>query len=309
MNVCLVCLGELRRRPTLGSYHRRCLRDLFGVPRIPEIDLELVKLHIAGLAMAGRISISGVQRKIALGLSADGRRLQVVLGPNRYICKPQNEAYPSLPENEHVTMKLAALAGIEVPPCGLFALKDGSMGYLVLRFDRLPTGRKLRQEDFCQLAGKSPKEKYDGSAELCARLVRRYASEPGVEVWKLYRLLLFNWWVGNGDAHLKNFALLAGPDGLHRLSPAYDLIATRLVIPDDPLALPVEGKRDRLTREDWLRLADYCAIPPRAAERVLGAIVGAFEQAVGMIDRAALPESMKADYRALVRSRTEILRN
>jgi serine/threonine-protein kinase HipA len=53
-------------------------------------------------------------------------------------------------------------------------------------------GRKLRQEDFCQLAEKSPKEKYDGSAELCARLVRRYADEPGIELWKLYRLTLFS---------------------------------------------------------------------------------------------------------------------
>lgn len=308
MSVCLICLAGLERRPMLGSYHRRCLRQLFGALTIPEIDVELAKLHTAGLAMVGRVSLSGVQRKVSLGLSADGRRLQVALGPNRYILKPQTETYLSLPENEHVTMKLAAVVGIETPPCGLFPLKDGSMAYLALRFDRLPTGKKLRQEDFCQLAEKPPKEKYDGSAELCARLVRRHTSEPGVEMWKLFRLLLFNWWVGNGDAHLKNFSLLAGIDGLQRLSPAYDLVATRLVIPDDPLALPVGGKRDGLTRTDWLALADYCQIPPRAAHRVLGELVSAFDEAAVLISRSALPESMKSDYRELLRSRTEILR-
>jgi serine/threonine-protein kinase HipA len=308
MSVCLICLGELEPRPKLGSYHRRCLRELFGTTIIPQIDVEIAKLHTIGLAMVGKISLSGVQRKISLGLSDDRKTLQVALGPNRYILKPQTETYPSLPENEHVTMKLAALVGIEVPPCGLFHIKDGSMAYLVQRFDRLPTGRKLRQEDFCQLAEKSPKEKYEGSAELCARLVRQYASEPGIEMWKLYRLLLFNWWVGNGDAHLKNFSLLAGLDGLQKLSPAYDLVGTRLVIPNDPLALPVGGKKDGLTRDDWLALADYCEIPPRAEERMLLDFVGALARADTMIGRSALPESMKTDYGALIRSRTESLR-
>jgi serine/threonine-protein kinase HipA len=308
MSVCLICLGEPERRPRLGSYHRRCLNELFGASIIPEIDVELAKLHTLGLAMVGRISLSGVQRKISLGLSDDRKTLQVALGPNRYILKPQTETYPSMPENEHVTMKLAALVGIDVPPCGLFPIKDGSMAYLVRRFDRLPTGRKVRQEDFCQLAEKPPKEKYEGSAELCARLVRQYASEPGIEMWKLYRLLLFNWWVGNGDAHLKNFSLLVGLDGLQKLSPAYDLVATRLVIPNDPLALPVGGKKEGLTRGDWRALADYCEIPARAQERVNLNLVRALERADSMIGRSALPESMKGDYRALIRSRTDTLR-
>ena len=162
MTACLICLGEMGRRPALGAYHRDCLQRLFGAATIPEIDVEIAKLHTVGLAMVGRTSLSGVQRKVSLGLSADRKTLQVALGAQRYILKPQTETYPSLPENEHVTMRLAELAGLEIPPCGLFRLKDDSTAYLVLRFDRTPEGRKLRQEDFCQLAQKSPKEKYDG---------------------------------------------------------------------------------------------------------------------------------------------------
>src|SRR5205807_741367 len=100
-------------------------------------------------------------------------------------------------------------------------------------------------------------EKYDGSAELCIRLLRKYASEPLIEVSKLYRLLLFVWWAGNGDMHLKNFSVLASSGGLQRLSPAYDLLCTRLVISDDPLALPVLGKRDKVTRKTWVELGEY----------------------------------------------------
>jgi len=307
MSSCLICLGDLEGRRSAGAYHAACLREMFGVPRIPEIDLELARLHTAGLAMVGHVSLSGVQRKIALGLSSDSRTLQVAHGANRYILKPQTETFPSLPENEHVTMKLASLVRIDVPSCGLLLLRDGSPAYVVMRFDRLATGRKLRQEDFCQLAEKSPKEKYDGSAELCARVVRNYASEPGVEMWKLYRLLVFNWWVGNGDAHLKNFSLLSGIDGRHRLSPAYDLVATRLVIPEDQLALPVGGKREHLKRADWLALADYCEILPRAAQRVLADIAGASERAESLIERSMLPGAMKADFREMIRARGEIL--
>lgn len=306
MTFCLMCL-RARDRSALGSYHRRCLRELFGAPITPKIDVELARLHTVGLAMVGRVSLSGVQRKISLGLSADRQTLQVALRPNRYILKPQTETYPSLPENEHATMRLAGIVGIEVPPCGLFQLKDGSMAYLVLRFDRMATGKKLRQEDFCQLAEKSPKEKYDGSSELCARLLERYADEPGIETWKFYRLTLFNWWVGNGDAHLKNFSLLAGTDGLQRLAPAYDLVATRLVIPDDQLALSIVGKRDGLTRANWIAFAEYCKIPQRSAERVISAFATAAEEASSIIARSALPEAMKAHYQELIRTRTQIL--
>jgi serine/threonine-protein kinase HipA len=307
MGSCLVCLNQLEGRSTVGSYHRRCLTELFGAPTIPEIDVELAKLHTVGLAMVGRLSLSGVQRKISLGLSSDRRTLQVALGPNRYILKPQTETYPSLPENEHVTMRLANLVGIEIPPCGLFRIRDGTIAYLVVRFDRLATGKKVRQEDFCQLAEKPPKDKYDGSSELCVRLIRRYATEPGIELWKLYRLLLFNWWVGNGDVHLKNFSLIAETGSIERLSPAYDLINTRLVIGDDSLALPVVGKKDRLTLSDWLALAEYSNIPERAALRVITSFVAAVPAADSTIERSPLPESMKAEYRNFLRQQTKIL--
>jgi serine/threonine-protein kinase HipA len=303
--VCRICLESVRGE---ADYHARCLRALFGSAKVPHLDIELGKLHTAALAMVGHTSLSGVQKKISVGLSADRETLQVEAEGGRYILKPQTETYPFLPENEHVTTQLARLVGIEVAPSGLVTLKGGSLAYVVRRFDRLPSGRKLRQEDFCQLAEKSPKEKYDGSAEFCVRLLRKYATEPLVEILKLYRLMLFIWWSGNGDMHLKNFSLLTGEDGVMRLTPAYDLVCTRLVIPDDPLALRIVGKKDRLDRADWLDFAKYCNLPEKPAIRVLDELTLAAPKATALIVHSFLPDEQRKQFAQLVTDRTAVLR-
>jgi len=300
--ICRICLEDVESE---ADYHARCLRMLFGSATVPQLDIELGKLHTAALAMIGHTSLSGIQKKISVGLSADRQTLQVEANGGRYILKPQTEAYPFLPENEQLTTQLARLASIEVAPSGLVSLKGGSLAYVVRRFDRLATGRKLRQEDFCQLAEKSPKEKYDGSVELCVRLLRKYATEPLVEIFKLYRLMLFLWWSGNGDMHLKNFSLLTGEDSVIRLTPAYDLVCTRLVIPDDQLALPIVGKKDRLDRADWMAFAEYCGLPEKPVARALNEIGAALPKATGLIERSFLPGDQKKEFAELVAKRTQ----
>ncbi|MBX3432378.1 MAG: HipA domain-containing protein [Pirellulales bacterium] len=301
--VCRICLGNLADD---GDYHPRCLRALFGTTKVPTLDLETSKLHTAALAMVGHTSLSGIQKKISVSLSADRATLQVAASGGRYVLKPQTGTYPALPENEHLTTQLAKLVDIEVAPNGLVSLKDGTRAYIVRRFDRLPDGHKLRQEDFCQLAQLPPKDKYDGgSAELCVKLIRKYADEPLVELLKLYRLLLFTWWTGNGDMHLKNFSLLTGEDGITRLTPAYDLVCTRLVIPDDQLALPLQGKKDDLRRGVWRRFAEYCGLPEKVALRLLDKQASILNDATALIDRSFLPDDQKESYKRLIDDRSD----
>jgi serine/threonine-protein kinase HipA len=291
-----------------SDYHPRCLRALFGMTKVPTLDLETSKLHTAALAMVGHTSLSGIQKKISVNLSADRATLQVAAVGGRYVLKPQTGTYPALPENEHVTTQLAKLVDIEVAPNGLVSLKDGTLAYIVRRFDRLPDGHKLRQEDFCQLAELPPKDKYDGgSAELCVKLIRKYADEPPVELLKLYRLLLFTWWTGNGDMHLKNFSLLTGEDGITRLTPAYDLVCTRMVIPDDQLALPLQGKKDNLRRGVWRRFAEYCGLPEKVALRLLDKQTSILDDATALIDRSFLPDDQKEAYKRLIIERSDSL--
>ncbi len=302
---CRICLHDVDEgRP----YHSSCLEDLFDSADLPKIDIDLAKLHTAALAMVGHTSLSGVQKKVSVGLSADRSTLQVAIEGGRYVLKPQTGTYPSLPENEHLTMLLARATGVSTPPMGLMPLQDRSLAYVAARFDRRADGSKVRQEDFCQLAEKPAKEKYDGSAELCVNLVRRYASEPLIEVLRLYRRLVFAWWTGNGDMHLKNFSLFETESGHQRLTPAYDQLCTRLVIEGDPLALPVQGKQAQLTRATWLDFANFSDIPPKAAERVLDSQASVLPEAEDLIARSLLSDEMKADYRSLLKERSAVLR-
>ena len=107
--------------------------------------------------------------------------------------------------------------------------------------------------------------------------------------------------------HLKNFSVLADEHGLIRLTPAYDLLCTRLVIPDDPLSLSIQGKKDNLDRKLWLRFAKYCGLSEKAAARVLNKQASIAGQAMALIDRSFLPEAQRKDYKELIARRTSTL--
>ncbi len=301
---CLICLEDVAPGE---RHHPKCLQGLFGVRRAPAVDVELAKLYTIAQAMVGHTSISGIQRKISLGLTPDRATLQVAIEGGQFILKPQAQTFPNLPENEHLTMRMAAAAGIDIPPCGLVHLRDDSLAYIVRRFDRVPPKAKLLQEDFCQLGELSPKQKYEGSAELCARLVHRFASEPLVEALKLFRRVVFTWWSGNGDMHLKNFSLLRSAEGLYRLSPAYDLLCTSLVVRDEQLALAVGGNKRDVTSRQWLEYAAYCKLTEKAAVRVLSEVRDTLEPALRLIGRSRLPAEMQEGYSALLRERSAAL--
>jgi serine/threonine-protein kinase HipA len=304
MAKCLICLAGTRGN---AEFHERCLDALFGQESLPALAVEPANLYSLAAKMAGKMSISGAQEKISLALSADRKTLEPSPSGGRYILKPEPSRFSSLPENEHVTMRLASLAGIETPPFGLVRMQGGSLAYLMKRFDRLDDGTKLHVEDFCQLAEKPMRDKCQGSAESCVRILRKYASEPLIEIRRLYQLLLFSWWVSNGDQHLKNFSLLMTPDGYRRLSPAYDQICTRLVLPDDDLALTLSGKKKNITRRMWLNFAEYCEIPERAAKRVIGEQTDVLDEALDLIARSFLPERGKTRYEEILRENTAVL--
>ena len=291
---CLSCARPLDQDSQ--RYHTRCLADLFGTKTLPEIKVDVARLHTLALAMVGRISISGVQKKLSVRLDETRSTLQIGVGPSSYLLKPQAGTFPHLPENEWVTQRLAALVDIDVPPSALVELAGGSWAYVVRRFDRLDSGMKLAMEDFCQLSELPPGGKYDGSAESCSKHLRHHASEPLVDLLRLYRQLVFSWWVGNGDLHLKNLALLRGDDGLWRLSPAYDQLNTRLVIPHDQLAMPICGKRDNIKPATWDELARRFGIGLKAARRVRREISDRLGEASALVENSPLPEEMRTEY-------------
>ena len=282
---------------------------LFGAGTAPHLDVDLTELYARAASLAGKMSISGVQIKLSMKVSEDQLRLETVAAGGRYILKPPQAVFPHLAENESLTMRVADMVGIEISPHGLIRLKDGSMAYIIKRFDRPEGGGKLQVEDFCQLAGIPAAEKYTGSAELCVRLLRQFSDEPLIEIRKLYRLLLFSWWVCNGDLHLKNLSMLTLGGGRHQLSPAYDLVNTRLVIPDDhTLSLPICGKKDALTRRTWLDFAAYCGLPAKAAETLFSAQIDALGAVTDLIQQSFLPAAQKDQYAQMIAEHTRVLK-
>jgi serine/threonine-protein kinase HipA len=302
-----ICLISLRQIDDGARYDPAAARGLFGIDQIPRVRVEMARLHTFGLAMVGKTSLSGVQRKISLGLDTQRATLKIAIAGRQYILKPPSMAFPELPQNEHLTMHLAKACGIAVPSFGLIPMADGTLAYIVRRFDRPEGGGKLRQEDFCQLASVMPADKYRGSYELCARLVHRFASEPLIDIQRLYRRLLFCWWTGNGDMHLKNFSLLAGTDGRHRLSPVYDLLCTMLYLPDDRLALPIGGRDQRLTSRTWKNFAEYCRLPTRAAQRVASELISQKMDLVKLIGCSFLSAQMQKSYLTILEERAKIV--
>ncbi len=198
------------------------------------------------------MSIQGVQPKLSARLDVRAGAFVPVDRGGRYILKPPSPQYPHLPENEHLTMGLAAGVGIEVPVHGLVAGRDGTWTYFVQRFDRAARGRRLAVEDFAQLSGRNRDTKYDASLEQVAAVIERYATFPAVESRQFFRRVLFCFLTGGEDMHLKNWSLITRPPRV-QLAPAYDLVNSTIVLrnPREESALPLNGRKRKLTRRDF----------------------------------------------------------
>jgi serine/threonine-protein kinase HipA len=302
---CWICLGEPPLDAAAGRYHRACLELLFGVSELPRAAFD--QIAIAGWAEehAGRLSISGFQPKAPAALTEEGRVLSLVERDSTHIVKPPHASYPHIPQNEHLTMRLARLVGLDVAEHGLIELSDGAVAYVTRRFDRMPGGL-VHVVDFCQLAGKDPEDKEASSAEECAALARRYAGPEAA--FALFRLLVFAYWVRNGDLHLKNLMLRKTPARSYTLAPAYDLLCTEPYNVKG-MVLPVTGERVNIARKRWLDFAGgACGLDPSAAANAIDAMVAKQPEAAVLIERSALPSpEWKRRYRRLLAKRSRQL--
>lgn len=257
------------------------------------------ELRREAAARAAKISIQGVQPKLSARLLVKEQRFALVDQGGQYILKPQTADYAQVPENEDLTMRLAALAGIEVPRHGLLHGRDGAMTYFIKRFDRAGRQGKIHVEDFAQLSGRSRETKYRSSMEQVAGLVETFCTFPAVEKVKLMRLTLFSFLVGNEDLHLKNFSIIRRGDVI-ALTPAYDLLNTTIILarPEEELALPLHARKNKIRRADLL---DYFAgqrlgLAGRVIEKMLADFARVrpkFEELVGI---SFLSAAMKKKY-------------
>jgi serine/threonine-protein kinase HipA len=190
-----------------------------------------------------------------------------------------------------------------VPAHCLVHLKDKSLAYVVKRFDR-EGRRKIHQEDFAQILGKQ--NKYDGSVEEIGRKLKEVSEVPGLDVQLFFERAVFNFLIGNGDAHLKNYSVIYNEEGLVSLAPAYDLACSRIVIPEeaDESALTIHGKKSRIKRKDMDLLAEHLGIPQKVR---FEKFAGQKELFRSRLAESLLPRDLSRDFDKLLIERFQRL--
>ncbi len=310
MSRCLYCYQLLTEADT--DFHPRCSRAMFGQPKPPLLPYSLATMHeLAEQIVRQQITVTGVQPKLSLDLQTSGgsSRLTLVGLWGRYILKPPFSMYPEMPENEDLTMHLAQVFGIATVPHTLIRLQSGELAYLTRRIDRTDTGQKRAMEDFCQLAERLTADKYRGSMELVARLIRQHSSQATLDLVTLYELTLFCFLTGNADMHLKNFSLWRTDEKGISLTPAYDLLATKLLLPGDmeEMALTINGKKSRLKPDDWITFAHYLGLTDRQRINVHQRFRVRFATVFDWIDTSFLTADHQQAYRQLITERARQL--
>jgi serine/threonine-protein kinase HipA len=243
------CPGTLAEGHT--TYSRACLSRVFKGRKVNHIlpyDSPASNSDTDELFNDNRkrMSISGVQEKFSVLLDKNKLRLINEGEQGEYILKPIPSAGKRpecMPANEHLTMQIAKQAfGIEVAENALVFFKNGSPAYITKRFDLKEDSSKLAQEDFASLSGRTPQThgehyKYSGNYLELFEIMKKFVPAYLLEASKLLKILIFNYLFSNGDAHFKNFSLIETSMGDFKLSPAYDLLNSRIHIEDKDFAL------------------------------------------------------------------------
>ena len=312
MTKCLYCYKELKEGQT--DYHPACAKKLFGTKTAPLLPYKRQQIgDLAKMVVRSQTTLTGVQAKLSLDVNAGGKnepsRFTIVGLWGRYILKPQTDTYRCLPELEDLTMHMAEAAKIAVVPHGLIRFADGELCYITRRIDRTANGGKIAMEDMCQLSERLTEYKYKGSYEQIARLIRKYSATPQLDLVNYWEEVVFSWIAGNSDMHLKNFSLYKTPMGFC-LTPAYDLLSTLTVMPEDreELTLTLNGKKRKLQRKDF----ENAMLASGLSEKVIENMARKFRKAVAkwldIIDSSFLPADMRKEYKRLVIRRVLAIR-
>jgi len=307
MDRCLYCYKELDESEK--DFHIKCVKTFFKTKIPPIVEYALEDMYkLAKMVVKESVTIPGVQSKLSMYVQKvqnEVPKLTIVGLWGKYIFKPPSEKYRSLPENEDLTMHLASLYNIDVVPHSLIKIKSGEIAYISQRIDRLKN-RKLHMEDMCQLTERLTEDKYKGSMEQIGRKIIAHSTNSGLDVLRFFEIALFSFITGNADMHLKNFSLINQDDEI-KLSPAYDLLSTRLVIPEnkdsEEMALTVNGKKSRLIKNDFLIFGECLRLNQKQMDNVFEKFTSKKKIAKELIEKSFLGDKFKDEYKNLIDNR------
>ncbi len=302
-NKCLYCYGELHNEI---EFHSACSLSFFGLKKAPRLAYTINQMdELAKNVIERSIAVPGVQAKLSLSLIKEvndksDSRLTVVgaLGGN-YIFKPPSEDYPEMPENEHLTMKIAESFGIKTVPSSLIRLQSGELSYITKRVDRTNQGEKINMIDMFQIT--EAFDKYKSSMEKIGKAINNYSNNPLLDSIFFFEMALFSFLTGNNDMHLKNFSMIETVSGWS-LAPAYDLLNVAILNPSDieELALTIQGKKRKLTKENFVHLGEELGLTAKQIASVFKRFIKNKEIAFNWIENSFLTFEMKEEYRSVL---------
>lgn len=301
MSNCLYCYKE-----TLNGdeFHKKCSQSFFGSKTPPHIPYSFYEMsELAKQVVKRSISVPGVQPKLSMSTVDTGQtsqRLTVVgaLGGS-YIFKPPSKDFTEMPENEHLTMKLAQLFNIDVVPNSLVKLSSGELSYITKRIDRATGGAKIHMIDMFQVV--EAFDKYRGSMERIAKAINTYSSNTLLDILRFYEITIFCYLTGNNDMHYKNFSMIKTSSGW-ALAPAYDLLNVAILNPLDTeeLALSIAGKKKKITKEVLINFGLKIGLTQKQISGVFKRFSKFKIEAKNLINASFLSSEMKSNYSKLL---------
>ncbi len=298
------------------TYCIKCRKKLFDGKKVSHnLNFTRPEFNRRKIDESGKLSISGVQIKHSLKL--ENNELVLTEAEGRYILKPiptgQFNHLDQVPANEHLTMQIAAqVYNINTAANAIVFFADEETAYITKRFDVLSDGRKILQEDFAQIAGKTEEThgknyKYDFSYEEIADLARRYISAYPVEIEKYFQVVVFNYLFSNGDSHLKNFSLHRNEKyGDYLFTPFYDLLNTSLQVPGesdtaldlfkDDFQTDAFKEGSKYTRIDFIEFAKRIGLKEIRFRKILDGMLNKTDLVKILIARSFLNDDIKLKY-------------
>lgn len=309
---CLFCYKELYSE---DDFHSACSLKFFGTNVAPKLNYTIDEMEeLAQNIVESSIAVPGVQPKLSLGfindvlLNGNKGRLTVVgaLGGN-YILKPQNKTFPEMPENEHLTMKMAEIFGISTVPFSLIRLKSGELSYITKRIDRKENGEKIHMQDMFQIT--EAFDKYRSSLEKIGKAITEYSSNTLLDILRFYEVILFSYITGNNDMHLKNFSLIRNNENWE-FSPAYDLLNVHLHLPEDKeeTALTLAGKKSRLNKKDFIQLGLKFNLTEKQISNSFKRLKKGEKKMLTLIEKSFLTLENQEMYNVMISSRLDIFK-
>ena len=314
---CLYCYNKLENGEL--DFHPACSRKIFGKPEPPMLPYtEDQMLELGEQVIKSQVAVTGVQPKLSLDIEKPVKQGAGQKTPQRftivglwgaYILKPPTKRYPQLPELEDLTMHLAALAGIATVPHSLIRMQGGNLAYITKRIDRNKK-TKLQMEDMCQLTERLTEDKYKGSYEQVGKAILKYSNNPVLDLINFCEQILFSFLTGNADMHLKNFSLIEQTGSGFILAPAYDLVASALVVQGDTeeLALNCNGKKRKLQRKDFdIFISSFKVLEEKVIQHMYNKFSNIIESWLQFIPNSFIDQRLQEQYMALIQQRAKVL--